>query len=316
MGLDAGPEINLAIQVILNCGKFLGGTCDGGNAGGAYRFVLENGGIPYDTCQNYMADDTLNCTGQSICKTCYTFGDCFAIPKHTSIDGGGSGMASMGIPNVTIDEHGGFVGPIKMQAEILARGPISCGIDADGLFGYTGGIINNTVDDSINHIVSVVGWGVEERSNGESVPYWRVRNSWGEFWGEQGFFRIKRGDNILKIESDCTWAQPHQWSHIVDVESGNSDQRVTWDKATVTSYWRTLTNTTTDADDDASDQSKGSGDGTDEGSGGLVMVLNSVDLGDMMSIPQGFVMLACLCIGILVGHRNRPYTHSFQELSN
>ena len=44
------PQINLAPQVIINCRG--GGSCGGGNPGGVYEYIHENG-IPDETCQNY-----------------------------------------------------------------------------------------------------------------------------------------------------------------------------------------------------------------------------------------------------------------------
>jgi len=38
--------------------------------------------------------------------------------------------------------------------------------------------------------------------------YWIVRNSWGTYWGEWGFFRIKMYSENLGIETDCDWGVP------------------------------------------------------------------------------------------------------------
>lgn len=47
----------------------------------------------------------------------------------------------------------------------------------------------------MNLSVSIVGWGHETVGN-STIPYWRVRNQWGSFWGNDGYFNIILGDNI------------------------------------------------------------------------------------------------------------------------
>lgn len=117
-----------------------------------------------------------------------------------------------------------------LQAEIFARGPISCGIDAtEELDGHEGPgsdrIFKQHVrQPEINHLVSVVGWGVEDADGetdkfGKPVEYWIVRNSWGRAWGEDGFFRIPTSSYNngtgnewnLGIELGCAWAVPGKW---------------------------------------------------------------------------------------------------------
>ena len=58
---------------------------------------------------------------------------------------------------------------------------------------YTGGVLASKGLIG-NHIISVVGWGVD----GED-EYWHVRNSWGSEWGEDGYYRVVRGKNHCGI---------------------------------------------------------------------------------------------------------------------
>lgn len=88
----------------------------------------------------------------------------------------------------------------------LANGPITCGIAcSDGFtYDYKAGIYEDTTGFmDIDHDVEIVGWGEE---NG--VKYWHVRNSWGTYWGMNGFFKIVRGKNNLGIEADCAFVEP------------------------------------------------------------------------------------------------------------
>ena len=182
------PDINLSIQVILNCGQSAG-TCYGGTALGAYEWVAQHG-IPDETCQVYQADD-FSCTNENICKICGypPGGKCNAVETYKKY---------------FVDEFGPVSGVNDMKAEIYRRGPISCGVDANPVVDYTGGIVDDRSSD-IDHIIAVTGWGYDKQTDTE---YWIVRNSWGTYWGENGWMRVKTGINALGIESACSWATP------------------------------------------------------------------------------------------------------------
>jgi cathepsin X len=187
----AWPDFNLAIQYVLNCGTDVAGSCYGGSATGAFQFVQEKG-IPQDTCLQYQADD-FDCTPINTCRNC------------KGPPGSGTCWAQQNYTRFYVDQYNDVSGVQNIMAEIAARGPVAAGIDATVLETYTGGIIMATQPADINHIIEIVGYGTDNATN---TPYWIGRNSWGQYWGEQGWFRIVRGQDALGIEDMVSWATP------------------------------------------------------------------------------------------------------------
>jgi len=187
----AWPDYNLAIQYILNCGTDVAGSCDGGSPTGAFQFVQENG-VPVDTCLQYDANDDA-CSPINTCRTCVGppgSGTCSAVTNFTSF---------------YVDEFDSIEGVSNIMAEIATRGPVAAGIDATVLETYTGGIITQTQPANIDHVIEIVGYGTDAATG---LDYWICRNSWGQYWGEDGWFRIVRGQDALGIEDMVSWATP------------------------------------------------------------------------------------------------------------
>jgi len=185
----AWPDVQLSPQVIVNCAKAnQSNGCNGGDPTAAHNWIYLNG-ITDDSCMNYVAQ-TQSCVSENICRDCQPGKGCWAVPNP---------------PKYHITEYGQVSGEANMMAEIFARGPIACTVAVpEALESYTGGIfVDKTGDLSLDHEISVVGWGAE---NG--TKYWVVRNSWGTYWGEYGYFRLIRGINNLGVESNCDWAVP------------------------------------------------------------------------------------------------------------
>ena len=147
----------------------------------------------------FCGDIDTTCSAMNTCRTCSTFGvACTEIDEY---------------PNATIAEYGTVTGADDMKAEIFARGPIACGINAEPILNYAGGIFSDTAlrDKGVNHIISIVGWGTDEDTGKQ---FWVVRNSWGEYWGEMGYIRLEMGSNELGIESECSWATPGTYTEV------------------------------------------------------------------------------------------------------
>ncbi|EFN53799.1 hypothetical protein CHLNCDRAFT_136485 [Chlorella variabilis] len=217
-----GPDTMLARQVVLNCGAFhgYGQGCGGGDVIDVLRYMAHFG-LPDESCQPFSADDhtkygrhARKCPADGYCTNCMPLkgrDTCWSV--HTPVRYYLSAFGKLEEP-----------GELSMMNEIFHRGPITCSMATPEVFDYG---LHTSVDvypsnisdpSEIDHDVEVVGWGQEEGEHG--LKYWVIRNSWGTYWGEMGFFKMQRGVNALQLEAgDCWYAIP-TWEDEQAVRSG------------------------------------------------------------------------------------------------
>ena len=222
----AFPDVMISRQAAMNCIHTLNDPdaappgCDGGDPWSIHAHMTHSP-LPDETCQPYEAVNGA-CDASGQCRNCF-HPEMVADPTTPAVEYTSPGCFSVQSgPRYGVSEYGGVTGVIPMQKEILARGPIVCGVAADlrFLLDYPKHLVEGVYIDpsyfqaagkpaahnasEIDHDVEITGWGVTPGG----IPYWVARNSWGTYWGERGWFRLLRGSNHLFIESDCAWAVP------------------------------------------------------------------------------------------------------------
>jgi cathepsin X len=199
--------VALSAQEMVNCVD--GSDCNGGYAYDVYRYANQHGAnhgscLQYDANNHYDTDPT---TKKTTCEAINQCRVCSGAVPATGKDLTKNCVAPTTNTKYYTSKYSEFAGVDKMKAEIFANGPISCAVEATPEFDvYTGGIYSQKIQfPETNHIIAVVGWGTDKTTGEE---FWWGRNSWGTYWGENGYFQMKMYADNLAIETDCTSGMP------------------------------------------------------------------------------------------------------------
>jgi cathepsin B len=176
--------------------------CNGGNS--AWNWFVSSGVVTGGLYQ-----DT------SFCRP-YSFAPCaHHVPATSKYPACPSGEYQGTCSRSCISEYGGSYSSDKLHAssaysvrgvqniqnELMTKGPLYVAFTVYSDFPtYKSGVYRRTSSSVLGgHAVEVMGWGEES-----GTPYWLVKNSWNEQWGDGGFFKILRGSNECGIESSVS----------------------------------------------------------------------------------------------------------------
>lgn len=165
--------VSLSEQNILDCDKG-GHKCQGGSMEQSFDWVKENG-ICSETDDPYKCADqsSSECTG-STCSA--SSGTCTKVLKPDDVTGS--------------TEVGQTEGALEAA---VTKQPVSIAIEADKpvFQHYKSGTVlsSEACGSQLDHGVLAVGFG----SSADGTKYWKVKNSWGATWGENGYLRMEKG---------------------------------------------------------------------------------------------------------------------------
>jgi len=170
--LQKNASFVLAPQELVDCrgnGTQRNG-CHGGSPHGAYSVIEELGGMELESAYPYQAKDEQCRFSKSKAKVTI------------------AGYQAVGHGNET-----------EMRMYLGTVGPLSVCVQAKGWHHYKHGILTGCPNVGTDHCVQLVGYGSE---NG--TDFWKLRNSWGTRFGEDGFIRVQFGSNQCNVDCCAT----------------------------------------------------------------------------------------------------------------
>ena len=117
---------------------------------------------------------------------------------YTARDGSCKSSFTTAIPRGGVTGYKSVATSTNALKSALNTGPVSVAIEADQMAFqmYSGGVLSSGCGTNLDHGVLAVGYD----SNS-----FKVKNSWGASWGENGYLQISQSGNTCGIHSDASY---------------------------------------------------------------------------------------------------------------
>ncbi len=166
--------VNLAEQFILSCTNAV--SCEDGGRMGSVLDVAANTAIPLEKNFPYQASSSVACDD-----------------KAADWETGAVSIPDWGW--VTLEE-----GQVENIKTAVLEHPVSTSMTVySDFYSYNSGVYEHVIGkEEGGHAILIVGWNDREKS-------WICKNSWGESWGNDGYFRIKWRNSDFGAYSSFIW---------------------------------------------------------------------------------------------------------------
>jgi cathepsin B len=191
--ISTGNKVILSAADVLACCEWTCGMgCNGGYPQSAWNYFRSKGAVT-QSCFEYPFPACAHHVTSSKYPACPSAE--YSTPKCNKTCADGTDFDSDKVKAKTVYS---LDSESDIMNDIATKGPVTAAFTVYADFvSYKSGVYQHVTGQELGgHAIEIVGYGEDS-----GVKYWIVKNSWNPSWGDNGYFKILRGQDECGIES-------------------------------------------------------------------------------------------------------------------